>query len=159
MVSAVSTESQCDVVAAEGERVAHRIAVVARARLPRNHVQIDPRIEIFGSQPWPTLGSQLMLATFARADNTYKPLTAARAADANMSVAEAETVRLLDGELEAARWFTRDEVVLMVARSRAVPDVWNQRSEERADVLTVPPPVAIAHQMIHHWINHADDMW
>src|ERR1700729_2144928 len=46
MPTSVSPEGQRDVIAAESERVAHRVPVVARSWLTAYYVQVDFRIEI-----------------------------------------------------------------------------------------------------------------
>ena len=47
-------------------------------------------------------------------------------------------------EIEAARWFEREEVELMLAR-------------EHPDGLITPPPVAIAYHIIRGWVEHGAD--
>ncbi len=74
-------------------------------------------VRYFSTQPWP-FPSQMMVGLYADVDND------ALTVDAH--------------ELEAARWFTRDEVRAAL--------------EDRAD-FGVPPPLAIAHQLIRHWAD------
>ena len=47
-------------------------------------------------------------------------------------------------EIEAARWFEREEVELMLAR-------------QHPDGLITPPPVAIAYHIIRGWVEHGAD--
>ena len=67
------------------------------------------------SQPWPFPAS-LMMGFTARANHTDPVLH--------------------DGELEDARWFTRDDI--------------------HAGLITLPPPEAISRRLIEHWLQHAD---
>jgi NAD+ diphosphatase len=67
------------------------------------------------SQPWPFPAS-LMMGFTARANHTDPVLH--------------------DGELEDARWFTRDDI--------------------HAGLITLPPPEAISRRLIDHWLHHAD---
>lgn len=73
-------------------------------------------IEYIASQPWP-FPCSLMIGCLAEA------LT--------------ETISLPDAELEAARWFTRKEVVAAL-------------DGPTADLI-LPPPVAIAHHLVRRW--------
>ncbi|CAF1029158.1 unnamed protein product [Adineta steineri] len=79
----------------------------------------------FDSQPWPFLGGQLMIGCFTSAID--------------------ETITLHDSELEDCRWFSRDEVGEMIQRSRDVNLDKNDKG------LRIPPPFAIAHQLIYNW--------
>jgi NADH pyrophosphatase NudC (nudix superfamily) len=82
---------------------------------------------IFDTQPWPFLGGQLMIGCHAYALD--------------------DIVTLHDSELEDCRWFTRDEIRDMIERAK-------QTNLDRNDHgLRIPPPVAIAHQMIQHWYS------
>ena len=54
--------------------------------------------------------------------------------------AENDDIAIDPDELEDARWFDRGEVEAMVA---------NWRNDE---VLRMPPPISIAHQMARHWL-------
>src|SRR6185369_7844338 len=78
------------------------------------------RVKYFGSQPWP-FPSSLMIGAHAEA------LTRDIVVDKQ--------------ELEDARWFTREEIVSMLAR-------------RHPQGLTTPPPVAIAHHIIRAWVEH-----
>ena len=53
-------------------------------------------------------------------------------------------------ELAEARWFSRDEIRAMVERAAAGPDDPTQ--------VSVPGPVAIAHQICRRWSNRLDDL-
>lgn len=53
-------------------------------------------------------------------------------------------------ELAEARWFEREEIRAMVARAATGPDDPTQ--------LSVPGPVAIAHQLCRRWSNGLDDI-
>jgi NAD+ diphosphatase len=76
------------------------------------------RVRYFASQPWP-FPSSLMIGCHAEA------LTSEIIVDR--------------GELEDARWFDREEVAAMLARSHPAG-------------LTTPPTVAIAHHIIRAWV-------
>jgi NAD+ diphosphatase len=52
-----------------------------------------------------------------------------------------EDVRTDPDELEDARWFTRSEVTQMIAG-------------HHPEGLTVPPPTAIAHLLLHDWVEN-----
>ena len=77
-----------------------------------------------GAQPWPFPGA-LMLGFHA--------------------LAEADEPRV-DGELEAARWFTRDEIGQALARD-----------EHAADGPLLAPPISIARALIEHWYARGVD--
>ena len=53
-------------------------------------------------------------------------------------------------ELAEARWFSRDELRAMVTRAATGPDDPTQ--------VSVPGPVAIAHQIIRRWANRLDSL-
>jgi NAD+ diphosphatase len=80
-------------------------------------------VKYFRSQPWP-FPSSLMIGCHARA------LTHELVVD--------------HSELEAARWFTRDEVASMLARCHP-------------EGLITPVPVAIAYHIIRHWVENGVD--
>jgi NAD+ diphosphatase len=80
------------------------------------------RVSYFASQPWP-FPMSLMIGCHAEA--LSHDITVDR------------------HELEDARWFDRDEVVMMLQRSHP-------------NRLTTPPPVAIAHHIIRAWLEHGD---
>ncbi|MBX6327205.1 MAG: NAD(+) diphosphatase [Pseudolabrys sp.] len=77
------------------------------------------RVRYFASQPWP-FPMSLMIGCHAEAMG--EDLTVDR------------------GELEDARWFSRDEVASMLLR-------------RHPRGLTTPPPIAIAHHIIRAWID------
>ena len=77
------------------------------------------RVSYFRSQPWP-FPMSLMIGCHAEALNS--DITVDRT------------------ELEDARWFTREEVALMLMR-------------RHPDGLGTPPPVAIAHHIIRAWVE------
>jgi NAD+ diphosphatase len=81
------------------------------------------RVNYVASQPWPFPNS-LMIGCQAQA------LTRDIVIDRN--------------EIEAARWFEREEVELMLAR-------------QHPDGLITPPPVAIAYHIIRGWVEHGAD--
>ena len=76
------------------------------------------QVRYLASQPWP-FPANLMIGCLGEA------LT--------------EEITLDDDELEAGRWFTRDEVRLMVER-------------RHPDGLITPPPMAIANFLIRSWV-------
>ena len=82
------------------------------------------RVTYFASQPWP-FPMNLMIGCHAEALTTE--------------------ITVDHTELEGARWFTREEVSLMLLR-------------QHPDKLTTPPPVAIAHHIIRAWVE-ADDVF
>ena len=53
-------------------------------------------------------------------------------------------------ELAEARWFERDEIRVMVARAATGPDDPTQ--------VSVPGPIAIAHQLCRRWSNRLDSL-
>jgi NAD+ diphosphatase len=73
-------------------------------------------VRYFSTQPWP-YPSSLMIGCFAEAVN--------------------EDIKVDKNELEEARWFTRDEIKLMLAG--------------KYEGAFVPPALAIAHQLIKAW--------
>ena len=85
------------------------------------------RTRYFDSQPWPFLGGQLMIGCHAYAID--------------------ETITLHDSELEDCRWFSRKEVGEMIERSR------DQNLDKNDQGLRIPPPIAIAHQLIYNWYS------
>jgi NAD+ diphosphatase len=77
------------------------------------------KVEYAMSQPWP-FPSSLMIGCHAQALN--------------------DTIVIDRSEIEDARWFHRDELVLMLDR-------------RHPDGLTTPPPVAIAHHLIRSFVE------
>jgi NAD+ diphosphatase len=82
------------------------------------------RVSYFASQPWP-FPSSIMIGCHAEALS--------------------DTIVIDREELEDARWFDREELVLML--NRAHPHG-----------LTTPPPVAIAHHIIRSYIEDGPDV-
>lgn len=78
------------------------------------------RVRYHSSQPWPFPHS-LMIGCHAEALSTE--------------------IDFDTEELEACRWFERDEVRAMLDR-------------QHEDGLFTPPPMAIAHQILRYWIDH-----
>eukprot|EP00002_Diphylleia_rotans_P003634 TRINITY_DN12516_c0_g1_i1.p1 TRINITY_DN12516_c0_g1~~TRINITY_DN12516_c0_g1_i1.p1 ORF type:complete len:331 (-),score=77.82 TRINITY_DN12516_c0_g1_i1:109-1101(-) len=78
------------------------------------------RVRYHSSQPWP-FPSQLMLGCIAEAVDDH--------------------IEVDKDELEDAKWFSRDEVLLGLERSK----------EQRSTEFRVPPSIAIAHQLIKAW--------
>ncbi|MFL5189886.1 MAG: NAD(+) diphosphatase [Microvirga sp.] len=91
-------------------------AAVRRETLEEAGVQVG-RVSYALSQPWP-FPSSIMIGCQGEA------LT--------------EEITLDREELEDARWFSREEVRLMLGR-------------QHPDGLVVPPPVAIAHHLVRQW--------
>lgn len=92
----------------------------------RREVQEEAGIRVgavhyVASQPWPFPGS-LMIGCLAQA--------------------ESDEITVDAVELEAARWFTREEVVAALDAPTAE--------------LILPPPVAIAHHLVRRWALHED---
>jgi NAD+ diphosphatase len=92
-------------------------------------------VKYFASQPWPFLGGQLMIGCFGVVKD---------------SDASSAQVTLHDGELEDARWFSRDEIGNMLDVSRDNIDAWINPMK-LGSTLRVPPPFAIAYQLILQW--------
>ena len=82
-------------------------------------------VKYFRSQPWP-FPMSLMIGCHARA--TSRKITVDRS------------------ELEDARWFSRDEVVLMFRG-------------EHPEGISIPPPIAIAHHIIRAWVEEGDSVF
>jgi NAD+ diphosphatase len=87
---------------------------VARELLEETNVQIS-QASYMGSQPWP-FPNAIMLGFHARATTT--------------------DIKLNDGELADARWFTRDDLT--------------------AGEIALPPPQSIAFRLIEEWFNQWD---
>ncbi len=87
------------------------------------------RVRYLAAQPWP-FPSSLMMGFLTEA------LT--------------EEITVDPEELAEARWFSRTELCEMVARAAAGPD-------DPAQV-SVPPPLAIAHQICRRWSNGLDSV-
>jgi NAD+ diphosphatase len=87
------------------------------------------RVRYLASQPWP-FPSSLMMGFLAEG------LT--------------EEITVDPEELAEARWFDRDEIRGMVARAATGPDDPTRTS--------LPPPLAIAHQICRRWSSGLDDL-
>ena len=57
------------------------------------------------------------------------------------AMALTEQIVIDQNEIEEARWFDREELKLMLAR-------------KHPQALTAPPPIAIAHHIIHDFVEH-----
>lgn len=90
-------------------------AAVAREVCEETGIQVA-RVRYHSSQPWP-FPSSLMLGFTAEATTT--------------------TIRLHDGELEDARWLSREEIV----------------TELRAGTLRLPSEISISHRLIADWFD------
>jgi NAD+ diphosphatase len=90
-------------------------AAVAREVWEETGVEVE-EVRYHASQPWP-FPSSLMLGFTAQAASTC--------------------IRLNDGELEHARWLTRDELV----------------GEIRQGTLRLPPDVSISYRLIEDWFD------
>jgi NAD+ diphosphatase len=87
------------------------------------------RVRYLASQPWP-FPSTLMMGLLAEAVS--------------------EEIRIDPEELAEARWFERDEVRAMVERSRSDDSI--------PGVATLPPPLAIGHQLARRWAFGVDNI-
>jgi NAD+ diphosphatase len=94
---------------------------VRREVLEESGIRVG-RVRYLASQPWP-FPSTLMMGLLAEALS--------------------EEIRIDPEELAEARWFERDEVRAMVARSRSDDPI--------PGVATLPPPLAIGHQLARRW--------
>jgi NAD+ diphosphatase len=90
------------------------VAVVREVR-EETGIEVE-RVRYYASQPWP-FPSSLMLGFTARAAST--------------------TIQLNDGELEDARWLSREEIT----------------EELRHGTLRLPPPVSISYRLIEDWFD------
>lgn len=91
---------------------------VAREVFEETQVRVR-QSHYLGTQPWPFPGA-LMLGFWAIAEND---------------------VPTVDGELEDARWFTRDEVGAALER----------QADDAGDGIMLPPKISIARTLIEHW--------
>lgn len=95
--------------------------VVRRETLEESGIRVG-RVKYLASQPWP-FPSTLMMGFLAEALS--------------------EEIRIDEAELAEARWFHREEIRAMVDRAATGPDDPNQ--------VSLPPPLAIAHQICRRW--------
>jgi NAD+ diphosphatase len=93
-------------------------AAVAREVLEETGLVLD-EVDYHSSQPWP-FPSSLMLGFGAHAHG--------------------EEIRLHDGELEAARWFSRQDIVDGLSRG----------------TLRLPTSISISHRLIREWFEAGD---
>jgi NAD+ diphosphatase len=101
---------------------------VRREVLEESGIQVG-RVRYLASQPWP-FPSTLMMGLLAEAVS--------------------EEIKIDPEELAEARWFGRDEVQAMVERSRTDDPIPN--------VATLPPPLAIGHQLARRWAFGVDSI-
>jgi NAD+ diphosphatase len=94
---------------------------VRREILEESGIRIG-RVRYLASQPWP-FPSSLMMGFLAEALS--------------------EEITIDPDEIAEARWFERDEVRAMVERSRS--------DDSTPGVVTLPPPLAIGHQIARRW--------
>jgi len=99
-------------------------------------------VHYVASQHWPFPASSLMVGCIAIADP------------------EVIDIEIDDDELEDARWFSRSEVTEAMGRSMnpRLPTRMTSRDASSIDFFDmsnvfVPPPQAIAHQLIKHWLQ------
>jgi NAD+ diphosphatase len=101
---------------------------VRREILEESNIQIG-RVRYLASQPWP-FPSSLMMGFLAEALS--------------------EEITIDPDEIGEARWFERDEVRAMVERSRS--------DDPTPGVVTLPPPLAIGHQIARRWAFGIDNV-
>jgi NAD+ diphosphatase len=101
---------------------------VRREILEESGVRVG-RVRYLASQPWP-FPSSLMMGFLAEALS--------------------EEITIDPDELAEARWFERDEVRAMVERSRS--------DDQMPGVATLPPPLAIGHQIARRWAFGVDSV-
>jgi NAD+ diphosphatase len=101
---------------------------VRREILEESNIQIG-RVRYLASQPWP-FPSSLMMGFLAEALS--------------------EEITIDPDEIGEARWFERDEVCAMVERSRS--------DDQIPGVVTLPPPLAIGHQIARRWAFGIDSV-
>jgi len=87
------------------------------------------RVKYLAAQPWP-FPSTLMMGFLCEGLS--------------------EEITVDPEEIAEARWFHRDEIREMVARAATGPDDPSQ--------VSIPPPLAIAHQICRRWSNRLDDI-
>jgi NAD+ diphosphatase len=101
---------------------------VRREILEESNIRIG-RVRYLASQPWP-FPSSLMMGFLAEALS--------------------EEITIDPDEIGEARWFERDEVRAMVERSRS--------DDPTPGVVTLPPPLAIGHQIARRWAFGIDSV-
>ncbi|MGH7059587.1 MAG: NAD(+) diphosphatase, partial [Stellaceae bacterium] len=101
---------------------------VRREILEESGIRVG-RVRYLASQPWP-FPSTLMIGCLGEALS--------------------EEIEIDPEEMAEVRWFEREEVQAMVARSRTDAPVPNQT--------TLPPPLAIGHQIARRWAFGIDSV-
>jgi NAD+ diphosphatase len=101
---------------------------VRREILEESNIRIG-RVRYLASQPWP-FPSSLMMGFLAEALS--------------------EEITIDPDEIAEARWFERDEVRAMVERSRSDDPI--------PGAVTLPPPLAIGHQIARRWAFGIDSV-
>jgi NAD+ diphosphatase len=101
---------------------------VRREILEESNIEVG-RVRYLASQPWP-FPSSLMMGFLAEALS--------------------EEITIDPEELAEARWFERDEVRAMVQRSRSDDPI--------PGLATLPPPLAIGHQIARRWAFGIDSV-
>jgi len=110
---------------------------VVREVWEESEVGINPAsVRFVASQPWPLgAGAQLMLGCTATADP------------------DRIDIRVDGVEMLEARWASRDEVREALARWPSHTTPKERTQQMREGVLWLPPPLAVAHYMLSHWVN------
>jgi len=88
------------------------------------------KVTYHSSQPWPFLGGQLMIGMIGEAIE--------------------DTITIDPKELEDAKWFNKKDVLTMLDRTLITPNVFESKE------LVIPPPLALAHQMIKVWLGKSN---
>jgi NAD+ diphosphatase len=101
---------------------------VRREVLEESGIRVG-RVRYLASQPWP-FPSTLMIGCLGEA--------------------QSEEITIDPEEMAEVRWFEREEVRAMVARSRSDEPIANQT--------TLPPPLAIGHQIARRWAFGIDSV-
>ena len=105
---------------------------VRREVAEESGIVVAKDIRLVGTQPWP-LGasghSELMIGCIARAESTQ--------------------INMDEDEMDDVRWFSKEDVLEMLHRSKQPHAVGDAASKP----LIVPPPFAIAHHLIKAWAN------
>ena len=112
-------------------------------------------VRLFASQPWPigrAGACELMIGAFAQAKprvpcaGTQTGVAGSARVDSAGNLPELPPVAPLDGELVEVRWFSRDDVRLMIGRAdRGVVDGSGSGQE------VVPGDYAIAYHLLKAW--------
>ncbi|KJH52687.1 hydrolase, NUDIX family [Dictyocaulus viviparus] len=99
-------------------------------------ILVSDVVSLSHSQPWPMPDSSLMCAHYAIADMTAK-------------------ITVCPGELEAARWCSREEVAHALQRTLSDPFLkgLSKDIDDSQELMYIPPQGAIAHHIIKLWVN------